>query len=404
MVLVHIDENDSFQICEPTIEHLKRTTPQDGLIELVVFAGWAQTGKSFLANLCYKHFCNKNGTQRPFKVDKRTGSIVTKGIWITAEPIVIRSKIGKCPRYVYFCDVEALDGEVRGPHFDQRLVALLNLFSTTIIFNVKHVLYENQIDTILSFAKNTYGAEREERGPHIVVALRHVQLILENDLGEKISDDQYLKDTLLGSNNDAFINRNGERPRICRNIATECITMPSPTLSSDDINAEFIQSFERLISIITNENTTTLCDNVCANVDHFSERLKKSVELCNDFTHVKLLACDKIDQKELVDLRERQWHAFELDFFNSHFLPFARQFIEAATTTEQVHKMRAELEQFWALSSRRFYDRFIKYPIDHIQQLINEQLLEVASLPPVAKRVKKRRTQVEKLVASHFTK
>ena len=224
---------------------------------IVAIVGKARTGKSYLMNL----LLNNNNSSSPgsgFQISSRLNSC-TKGIWLWNTPrISPQSPNTK----IIFIDSEGTNStDISTKTYDSKIFALIVLISSLFIYNTHGNIDERSIadlalaahlsDTVATNIIEDKDIIINKLAPKFIWVLRDFVLDkIDPETGKEISSNEYLelclRNKLMGKNSIGMEN-NLIRENIIKYFKErECVTLPRPVDSEDDLHKLDEIPFEQL--------------------------------------------------------------------------------------------------------------------------------------------------------------
>ena len=224
---------------------------------IVSIVGKARTGKSYLMNL----LLNNNNSLSPgsgFQISSRLNSC-TKGIWLWNTPrISPQSPNTK----IIFIDSEGTNStDISTKTYDSKIFALIVLISSLFIYNTHGNIDERSIadlalaahlsDTVATNIMEDKDIIINKLAPKFIWVLRDFVLDkIDPETGKEISSNEYLELCLrnkLMSKNGSGMENNLIRENIIKYFKErECVTLPRPVDSEDDLHKLDEIPFEQL--------------------------------------------------------------------------------------------------------------------------------------------------------------
>jgi len=224
---------------------------------IVSIVGKARTGKSYLMNL----LLNNNNSLSPgsgFQISSRLNSC-TKGIWLWNTPrISPQSPNTK----IIFIDSEGTNStDISTKTYDSKIFALIVLISSLFIYNTHGNIDERSIadlalaahlsDTVATNIIEDKDIIINKLAPKFIWVLRDFVLDkIDPETGKEISSNEYLELCLrnkLMSKNGSGMENNLIRENIIKYFKErECVTLPRPVDSEDDLHKLDEIPFEQL--------------------------------------------------------------------------------------------------------------------------------------------------------------
>lgn len=202
--LIRVTNEGNFEVTKEGGDFLKMI---DGPIVVLGVAGMYRTGKSYLLNKVILR------SEKGFGVAP-TINACTKGIWIFGKPFRVKLEDGRFANLLVM-DSEGLGALDQDSGHDCRIFALVLLLSSMFLYNSVGTIDENAISSLslvinltrhIKVKQKTYkDAESEDEEdpeelakffPSFLWVLRDFSLELENMMGEAISPQQYLENSL----------------------------------------------------------------------------------------------------------------------------------------------------------------------------------------------------------------
>lgn len=210
-----------------------------------------RTGKSYLVNKLIKT------KQLGFRTGASTQS-VTKGLSIWGRPIAASDEFGQDLYYIVI-DSEGIGSCEQEVKYDMKLLTLVFLISSTVIYNSMGAIDELALDQlrVVTNLKNCLGGQMPSEKTRLVWVLRDFALQLIDRNGCELTANQYLEHCLedVAGNSPEVRKKNEIRRSIRENLGKKsCFTLVRPTINEKDLvdlngcklRTEFVSEIEAI--------------------------------------------------------------------------------------------------------------------------------------------------------------